>query len=312
MRGLRSSFAVALLCFAAPVAAETLTINGAEPANANANDIIRLAVDRFEGDGGAAFAQQVESALGAARFDGQSYFRIVAPESGAPVDGLLTGTIRESVEETPVTEKRKRCVEYDPADGKKCVKETDVDIRCRRRVVTLATTVRLVAIDDGSIRWSRPLSARDQQTWCPDRDYTQSVDNFVAGAVRGQVQAIRSDLAPNNYTIDVRVDESRKGLSKADDAVFRQAIRQTKTDQAGACASWKALARTIEPTAPLAFNLGLCSEMLGDLGGAVSWYTEAQRQGSKNRDIAEGMARIERHRRARADWQQRERLMDAG
>ena len=309
MRGLHSSFAVLLLCFAVPAAAETLTINGSDPASANANDIVRLAVERFEGDGGAAFAQQIESALAAARFDGQSSFRIVAPESGAPVDGLLTGTIRESVEETPVTEKRKRCTEYDPADAKKCLKEVNVDIRCRRRVATLATTIRLVAINDGSIRWSRPLNARDQQTWCPDRDYTQSVDNFIAGALRGQVQTIRGELAPNNYTLDVRVDESRKGLPKPAEEVFKQAIRQTKSDQAGACASWKAMTRDAVPTAPLAFNLGLCSEMLGDLDGAVAWYGEAQRQGSKNRDIGEGLARIERHRRALADWQERKRLI---
>ncbi len=145
---------------------------------------------------------------------------------------LLTGTIRESVEETPVTEKRKRCTEYDPADAKKCLKEVNVDIRCRRRVATLATTIRLVAINDGSIRWSRPLNARDQQTWCPDRDYMQSVDNFIAGALRGQVQTIRGELAPNNYTLDVRVDESRKGLPKPAEEAFKQAIRQTKSDQA--------------------------------------------------------------------------------
>ena len=64
-------------------------------------------------------AARLEAALGAARFDGRSYYRIVAPESGAPIDALLTGTTRAAVEEVPVTEKRKKCTEYDPADKNK-------------------------------------------------------------------------------------------------------------------------------------------------------------------------------------------------
>ena len=166
---LRALLAATALSLAIPAAAETLPIAGSDPAAANVNDLLRIAVERFEGADGAAVAQHLEAALGEARFDGRSYYRIVAPESGAPIDGLVTGTTRASVDEVPVTEKRKKCTEYDPADKKKCVTEVEVDIRCRRRTITVATTARLVAIKDGSIRYTRPLSARDQQTWCPDR-----------------------------------------------------------------------------------------------------------------------------------------------
>lgn len=152
----RPLIAVTLLCLAAPATAETLTINGSDPAGANVNDLLRIAVERFEGEDGAAMAQQLEAELGNARFGGRSYYRIVAPESGAPTDGLVTGTTRASVDEVPVTEKRKRCVERDTADKKKCLKEAEVDIRCRRRTITVTTTARLVAIGDGSIRYTRP------------------------------------------------------------------------------------------------------------------------------------------------------------
>lgn len=305
----RGAFTAACLCLAAPAAAEVLTIEGSDPASANVNDLYRVAVERFEGRDGAVVAQALEAELAAAQFDGQPYFRIVAPESGAPTDALVTGTVRSNAEETPVIEQRKRCTEYDPSDKKKCVKEVEVDIKCRRRIATVATTVRLVAIADGSVRYSRPLNARDDITYCPDRTASRTVEQFVTATLKSQVQAIRSDLAPRAYTLDVRVDENRKGLAKPAAEAFKDAIRQTKSDQAGACATWAGLTRDAEPTAPLAFNLGLCSEMQGDFDAAIDWYGEAQRQGARSDAIPDALARIERHRRALADWQARKRLM---
>lgn len=297
----------AFLALATPATAETLTINGADPATANVNDLIRISVERFEGEDGSAFAQQLEAELGNAQFGGRRFYRIIAPESAAPTDGLVTGTTRTSVDEVPVTETRKRCVEHDPADKKKCLKEVDVDIRCRRRTVTVTTTARLVAIGDGSIRYARPLNARDQQTWCPDRSASRSIDDFIAASQRDQVRAIRGDLAPRDASLDVRVEESTKGLAKPAQAAFKAATRLTKTDQVGACAAWTALTRDAEPTAPLAFNLGLCAEMRGEFDAAVDWYGEAQRQGSRSNAIPEALARIDRHRRALADWDARQR-----
>ncbi len=299
----------ALLCFSVPAAAETLTIDGRDPASANVNDLFRISVERFEGSDGGAFAQALEAALAEARFDGRPYYRIVAPESGAPSDGLLTGTVRTGVDEVRVTEKRKRCVEQDPTDKKKCLKEADVDIRCHRRTITVATTARLVALDDGSIRYTRALNARDQQVFCPDRAASQSAEDYVDAAIRNQVQAVRRDLAPREYSLDVRVDESTKGLAKPAQAAFKNAIRLTKSNQSAACAAWTALTRDAEPTAALAFNLGLCAEMQGDHTAATDWYGEAQRQGARSGAIAEGLDRIDRGRRALVDWDARKLLL---
>ncbi len=306
----RLALAATLICLATPAAAETLTITGSDPATANVNDLLRLSVERFQGEDGAALAQQLEAELGNAQFDGRPYYRIVAPESGAPTDGLVTGTTRASVDEVAVTEKRDKCVEHDPADKKKCLKEIEVDIRCRRRTITVATTARLVAIADGSVRYTRPLSARDQVTYCPDRSASRSVDDYIAGVQRDHVVAIRRDLAPRDYALDVRVEESTKGLAKPAQAAFKNAVRLTKSDQRGACAAWTALTRDAEPTAALAFNLGLCAEMQGDFTAATDWYGEARRQGSRSGAIAEGLERVERNRRALADWGARKRLID--
>lgn len=305
----RLALAAAFLCLATPAAAETLTITGSDPATANVNDLLRLSVERFEGEDGAALAQQLEAELGNAQFDGRPWYRIVAPESGAPTDGLVTGTTRASVDEVAVTEKRDKCVEHDPADKKKCLKEIEVDVRCRRRTITVATTARLVAIGDGSVRYTRPLSSRDQQTYCPDRSASRSVDDYIAGVQRDHVVAIRRDLAPREYALDVRVEESTKGLAKPAQAAFKSAVRLTKSDHAGACAAWTALTRDIEPTAALAFNLGLCNEMQSNFDAAIDWYGEARRQGSRSNAIVEGIERIERNRRARADWEARKRLI---
>jgi hypothetical protein len=299
----------ALLSLAAPATAETLTINSGDPAAVDVTDLLRISVERFEGEDGSAFAQALEAELAAATFQGNPFYRVVAPESGAPTDGLITGTVRASVDEVPVIEMRRRCTEYDPADKKKCLKEIDVDIRCRRRTVSVATTVRLVAIADGSLRHTRPLNARDQVTVCPDRSAPPSIEDYFAATFRSQVRTIRNDLAPRSYSVDVRVDESTKGLTKPAQAAFKAAIRLTKTDQVGACTAWTALTRDVEPTAALAFNLGLCEEMEGDLDAATGWYGEAQRQGVRGNAVAEGLARLDRYKSALGGWIARKAVM---
>lgn len=299
-----------LACGAMPAAAETLTVTGSYPAgNGNINDLISIAVDRFEGEDGGVLSQALEGELTGVRFGGQPYFRVVAPESGVPTDALVTGNVRVGVDETGTTEKRKRCVEQDPADKNKCLREEEYDLRCRRRIATVSTNVRLVAMGDGSVRYTRPLSARDEQTFCPDLKANRTVDAFVDQTLQSQVRTIRYDLAPSGFSDNVRVDENRKGLPKAAADAFKNAIRQTKSDQAGACDSWTAIARDAEPTAALAFNLGLCAEARRDFTAAIDWYGQAQRLGSKNRDIGEGLTRIDRHRRALADWDARRALL---
>jgi hypothetical protein len=292
----------ALLALAAPATAETLPIQAADPAAVDVTDLLRISVERFEGEDGTAFAQALEAELADASFRGGPFYRVVAPESGAPTDALVTGTVRSSVEEVPVSEKRKRCTEYDATDKKKCIKEIDVDIRCRRRTASVATTVRLVVMEDGSIGYTRPLNARDQLTYCPDRSAPQSVEDYFLSTIRSQARAVRRDLAPRDYAIDVRVDESTKGLTKPAQAAFKTAVRLTKTDPNGACRAWEALARDVEPTAALAFNLGLCDEMEGDLDAAAGWYGAAQRLGSRGSAVPEALARVDRNRSALGAW----------
>ena len=296
----------AFMACATPASAETLKINTAEPAAANVVDLIRISVERFAGEDGAALAQALEAELADASFRGDPFYHVVAPEAGTPTDALITGTVRSSVEEVPVIEKRKRCTEYDVADKKKCLKEIVVDMRCRRRTASVATTVRLVAIADGSIRYTRPLNSREQLTYCPDRSAPESVEDYFAATIRSQVRAIRSDLAPRDLALDVRVDESTKGLTKAAQAAFKAAVRLTKTDPYGACAAWQALTHDVEPTAALAFNLGLCEEMQGDLDSAVIWYSDAQRQGLRNRAVPDALARIASLQRALTEWTARQ------
>jgi len=310
MSHLRWMLAAALACGAGPALAETLTVAGVNPAgNPNVNDLVSIAVERFEGEDGSLLSQALESELTAVRFAGQPYFRVVAPESGVPTDALVTGSVRVGVDDTATTEKRKRCLEQDPADKNKCLKEEEYDLRCRRRVATVSTNVRLVAMGDGSVRYTRPLSARDELVYCPDRKASRTVDAFVEATLKGQVGTIRRDFAPSGFSEDVRVDENRKGLSKPAAEAFKTAIRQTKSDEAGACDSWAAIARDDEPTAALAFNLGLCAEARRDFAAAIDWYGQAQRLRSKNRDIGEGLARIDRHRRALADWDARQAFL---
>ena len=63
MRDARWLIGAALMAFATPASAETLKINTAEPAAANVVDLIRISVERFAGEDGAALAQALEAEL---------------------------------------------------------------------------------------------------------------------------------------------------------------------------------------------------------------------------------------------------------
>ena len=71
------------------------------------------------------------------------------------------------------------------------------------------------------------------------------------------------------------------------------------------------MTRDAEPTAALAFNMGLCNEMEGDLDAAVDWHGDARRRGLRPATVDEALARIARRRLALGQWVARKSVMDA-
>ena len=165
---------------------------------------VRISVERLRADG-AAFAQALEAEL-SGRVSTPALFSVVAPESGAPVDALVT--------DGPHVGRRGRDRKAQTLHRNMIPPTKEMPEGSRRRH-PLPPPYRdhddqrpAVAIGDGSIRYTR-RSARaiNRLVRIVAR---QGRSKIIAATQESQVRAVRADLAPRDYTIDVRVEESVK------------------------------------------------------------------------------------------------------
>lgn len=290
---------------AMPAMAETLTVEGLYPARQReAAQVGSVVVERFGGRDGRELSFALEGALAQVSVLGQPYFRVVAERSSAPADAVLSGIANAQVQNQPVEENRKECVERD-GNGK-CLREQDVKIRCQRRVVSINPSLRMARIDDGGIVYQRQLFQSDQVVVCPDRQANRSVPDTVSMLIERIADEVRSDIAPVFRADDIRVLEVRKGLDKAQSDRFRDALKATARNPQGACAIWQALDGEVPGQSSVVFNLALCAEQRGELDDALVRYRQAQTLLPRERAINAAFDRIAARRIAEADYAERE------
>ena len=296
---------IALAMSAAPAMAETLTVDGLYPArHREAAQVGSVVVERFGGRDGRELSFSLEGALAQVAVLGQPYFRVVVERSNAPADAVLSGIANAQVQNQPVEENRKECVERD-GNGK-CLREQDIKIRCQRRIVSLNPALRMARIDTGGIVYQRQLYQSDQVVICPDRQANRSVPDTVSMLVEKIADEVRSDIAPVYRSEGIRVLEVRKGLDKAQSDRFRDALKATARNPEGACAIWQALDGEVPGQSSVVFNLALCAEQRGELDDALVRYRQAQTLLPRERAINAAFDRIAARRVAEADYAERE------
>jgi len=272
---IRTIVAGALIATAmmATAQAEVLQITGEFPARYREASLLHsLSIDRFDGQDGIALANAIE------RFMGRTHFQLMGGRTGRHnAEASLSGGVTTGVEENPFKKKEKRCVEKDK-DGK-CIKEAEVDVRCRRRVVNLRADLRMVRNDDGQVVYSESKPFREETSWCEGQTPSRSVEDIVLAGIQQIASAVRYDIAPSVETYDIRVRESTKGLSKDSAKRFKEFVKFTKRDQRGACAGWEAMPEAASHPS-LLFNRGLCAEQRGEYDGAVALYRQASQYGA--------------------------------
>lgn len=266
--------------------AEVLKITGEFAAPSREASLLRsLSIDRIGGQDGSALARAIEQGLSGTHFDLMGGY---AGQGNA--EGSLTGGVTTGVDEQPFKRREKRCVEKDSANQKKCIREEEVELRCRRRIVSVKADLRIVRNRDGRIVYSATKPFSEETSWCEGKnDRPPPVEDVIADAVRSLGYAVREDIAPTISTYDIRVRESDKGMSKDQAKRFKDLVKLTKRDVRGACDGWEAMAGELPGNASLTFNRGLCAEQAGDYPRALQLYHAAQRAGA-----AEGGAGADR------------------
>ena len=277
--------------------AEVLEVTGEFPANnREASFLESISVDRFGGSDGTALQIAIERALGGSQFE------LLGGRTGRDTaEGSISGSVSSGVDESSFRKKEKQCVSKD--DKGKCLKEEQVEIGCKRRIIDVKADIRIVRNTDGRILYSQPKPFRDEVEWCRGGSPGRTTEDVIEGAIQGIAGSLRGDIVPHVDTYKIRVRESTKGLPKEAANRFKELVKLTKRDADGACRGWEAMQAEAAGHPSVLFNLGLCAEQRGEYEKALSLYQDAALAGAT--EGREGFTRATRLVEGRADAQER-------
>lgn len=286
--------AATVLTLAAPAAAETLTVEGwYAAADPEASQVSSIAIDRIRAEDGFALERFLERDLGRLRGpDGAPYFDMLAsPDGTPPPDGLVQADIDTRVSESRFTRTVRECrdrslTECDDAD------KVEVQLPCRRRILTTTVAFRLVALEANRVIASRDYPQREEVSWCrgdePPREVRTVVEPWLASASSEWSRR----LAPRFDRDRIRIRESRTGMDRGLGEEVRALVRLTDRDPAAACAGWQRLSASGTRHATIAFNAALCLEQAGELEAALSAYQAIPMGSRREADLDSAMSRV--------------------
>lgn len=263
---------------AAPVAAETLPISWGVHAEAEEVASLRgLALVQFSGSEGRTLQVALETRIAQIKDGrGEPYYTLYALSSPAAADrieAVIEGGAGVSIEESEGRQKRWYCVssEAHRTDCDQKDKE-EREVVCLTRTVSLSSDIRVAHEGDGRIIYRRNVLGREAVTACPEDPDFPPVDQAIDRLVDSAAAQYAAALGPSWGRSWYRVQENRKGLSKPQAALFKQALKATKTNANEACRLFDQLALEAPAQRAVQFNAALCREMRGDLPGAMAGY----------------------------------------
>ncbi len=288
--------------------AETLPVEGIYAAGTDAPSRARsIAIAGFAGRGGERLAFAIDTALRGAVIEGRPWFELTfsEPPRGTSytydrdadpaayrdgADAVMRGIAEvEWRDRDDGTKDVEECAARD--DRGKCSEKKTVTYPCRAREVTLRPEVRLVG-REGDLLYGKGDQFTTSRRFCKDEKGAPNVDSMVEELARQFADAVRFDLAPSQRYEDIRVLESRSGMSKPDQTAFKAALKLTKNDVAGACRAFEALEATNPQNITVLFNIGLCRESEGALDDAAARYEAVLALSPRKLEPQEGLARI--------------------
>ncbi|RXZ65824.1 hypothetical protein [Pelagerythrobacter rhizovicinus] len=270
--------AIAALAFAAPAGAEVLEISwGRAAPAAEVASMHGLAVAEFGGTDGARLAAEIERRLAEARdARGRPYYELFALNaSGAVgnVEAVIEGNASVNVEERRTQQRRRYCKDSDkPRTDCDNKDKNERQVTCRTRIVSLAGDMRIARESDGRVIYRRSVPKHEEATWCPGDAAPGSSEEAVDRLIAAAAGDYASDLRPHWQRGQIRVLESRKGLSDEQGEGFKAALRATKSSGEAACRIFEQLVLEAPAQRSLMFNTALCAEMRGDYGAALAGF----------------------------------------
>ncbi|MBV7267478.1 hypothetical protein [Erythrobacter ani] len=325
---LRAFLSTLVLVIGGPAFAETLSVEGFYGAQADIPaEIEVLVAEPFAGDWGYGLQESVTGFLIQPIIADAPFFRVI-PAALAARDRIYVidsaATSGDGVPFIEVTDRRREtpdavlqgaafsrindvhaaprtveeCIRRDGEN--KCIEHEEVEIPCREMTVAYDAHVAIIQAD-GTRVYDDSAVLTSAQTYCRDGDSSPDPDAMIGALAARYAESVRRDLLPEFKRSDPRLLERRKGLSKQDRRVFKQALRLTKNDPFGACLLFRQLEDGNPRHVSVLFNIGLCEEAEDRLDQAAAYYERALIADPGRNYPQTGLRRIEN--RKRGEWQ---------
>ncbi len=303
---LGNMLAAGLMAVPASASAEVLNIQGIYPArNDGAAALRSIAVEAFGGIDGPALSIHIGDALRDVQIEGRPWFRILAGGPASRAEAVLRGTASSEVANSQYSQQREECAAKD--GGGKCIEKRKVDVPCNKRRIELVPNLRLV-LPDGELLYADDEPESAETSRCRGDSSEPKPRAAVVRDLAARIASrTRFAFAPVFRSESIRVNESRKGLSREDSDRFKQAVRLTKSDARAACSEWDAIAATNPGHIPTLFNAALCAEAAGTDAEAARRYRLLLESDPRHGDAREGLTRIDARARARRQLESHER-----
>lgn len=291
-----------------------------------ATTLKEVAVLPFDGQGGNEFAAEIESILMSVNIGDKQYFTLVdrtridkiiselklgqsalvETETAVKIGkllgakGIYTGVIgMMNVSDNHYSESRSRCAQYATQPGKKytyCARYESYNVPCTKRTAVFSATPKLIEVQTGRVVYANSISGTANSSACKDSSKPLLDKAILFANAKEAAKAIfKSDVAPHYVTQEIKIMDSKDGLtSNVAEKKFEQGIDFAKNNRLDrACELWGEV-RTISPNSPsLLYNLGICSEVVGNLDEALDLYKKADRLLNKPDDkISAALGRV--------------------
>lgn len=279
-----------------------------------------VAVLPFEGERGREFSAEIEGVLASVNIGDKQYFSLVdrtkldkvisemklsqsalvdsntAAKVGKLVGakGIYTGVVSASdTSDSSYREERTRCAynvtKYDKKGRayEECGKWQTYTVSCTKRNATFTFTPRLIEVETGRIVYANNISGTASSSACEDSKTPLAAPFELIDRAKWVAKAqLKRDVAPYYVTFEIKLMDSTDGIaSKEAEKKFEEGIdyaRGNRFDRA--CELWGE-ARILSPNTPsIIYNLGICSEVIGELEQALDLYKKADRAYGKPDD----------------------------
>lgn len=179
-----------------------------------------------------------------------------------------------------------------------CAKYEKYTVSCTKRTAAFGFTPKLVEVETGIVVYSSNIGKTVEKSVCSDSQKPLPGERELIGQAKQSGKEIfRTDIAPYYVTIEIELMDSDDGIvSETAKAKLVQGIDFAKNSRLDrACELWGE-ARILAPDAlSILYNLGICSEVTGELEQALDLYRKADRMLTRPDDrVNAALARVQK------------------